>query len=104
MTVWLIFFIRTVARSFRVARQIVFTRLELKMTKYKRVIGIDVSSKKLDISDSLGKLLAVIDNTVDAVSSKLVKKIASESTLVVCESTGGYENLMIDLLHKLKWT
>jgi transposase len=72
------------------------------MTKYKRVIGIDVSSKKLDISDSQGKLLAVIDNTVEAVSSKLVKKIASESTLVVCESTGGYENLMVDLLHEAK--
>lgn len=30
------------------------------MTSYKRVIGIDVSSKKLDVSDSTGKLPAVI--------------------------------------------
>lgn len=72
-------------------------------TKYKRVIGVDVSSKKLDISDSEGRLLAVIDNTVEAVNSALVKKIGSpESTLVVCESTGGYENLMVDLLHDAK--
>lgn len=73
------------------------------MTVYERVIGIDVSSKKLDISDSKGKLVVVIDNTVEAISSKLVKKIgASESTLVVCESSGGWENLMVDLLHEAK--
>jgi transposase len=68
-------------------------------TKYERVIGIDVSSKKLDISDSKGKLPAVIDNTIEAISSKLVKKIgAPESTLVVCESSGGYETEMVERL------
>jgi transposase len=73
------------------------------MTSYKRVIGIDVSSKKLDVSDSTGKLPAVIDNTVDAIRSKLVKKIDdAELTLVVCESSGGYESLMVDLLHEAK--
>ncbi len=59
--------------------------------------------KLLDISDSKGQLVVVIDNTVEAISSKLVKKIgASESTLVVCESSGGWENLMVDLLHEAK--
>ncbi len=98
VTAWLIFIIRTVAWEFR---HPVFTRLELKMTKtkYERVIGIDVSSKKLDVSDSKGKLPAVIDNTIEAISSKLVRKIGtSESTLVVCESSGGYENEMVEQL------
>lgn len=50
-------------------------------TGYERVIGIDVASKKLDISDSKGKLPAVIENTMESIESKLVKKIgASEST------------------------
>ena len=68
-------------------------------TGYERVIGIDVSAKKLDISDSKGKLPTVIENTMEAIVSKLVKKIsASESTLVVCESSGGYECEMVELL------
>jgi transposase len=73
------------------------------MSDFVRVIGIDVSSRKLDISDSLGKLPAVINNTVEAIESKLLKKIADpEKTLVVCESSGGWETLMVDLLHESK--
>lgn len=73
------------------------------MSKYQRVIGVDVSSEKLDISDSWEKLPAVIDNTVQAIENKLVKKITDpENTLVVCESTGGLESLMVDLLHQAK--
>lgn len=84
-----------------VTRQAAFTRLELKMTSYVRVIGVDVSSKKLDISDSKGELSVVIDNTAEAIKSKLAKKISgAESTLVVCESSGGWEDLMVDLLHE----
>lgn len=72
------------------------------MTTYERVIGIDVSSQRLDISDSKGKLPAAIDNTIKAVE-RLVKRIAEpEKTLVVCESSGGYEDLMVDLLHAAK--
>lgn len=72
------------------------------MSSYVRVIGIDVSSKKLDISDSMDKLPTVIDNSVDAIS-KLVKKLTEpEKTLVVCESTGGWESIMVDMLHEAK--
>ena len=67
---------------------------------YKRVIGVDVSSKKLDISDSLNELPTVIDNTVDALG-KFVKQLSDpQNTLVVCESSGGWENLMVDKLHE----
>ena len=73
------------------------------MSTYERVIGIDVSSKKLDISDSWGKLPAVIDNKAEAIKGKLLKKLtAPEKTLVVCESSGGWEGLMVDLLHEAR--
>jgi transposase len=73
------------------------------LSVYERVIGIDVSSKKLDISDSMGKLPAVIDNKVEAIKGQLLKKLtAPEKTLVVCESSGGWEGLMVDLLHEAK--
>jgi transposase len=73
------------------------------MSGYERVIGIDVSSEKLDISDSMGKLPAVVDNKVDAIKGKLLKKLtAPEKTLVVCESSGGWEGLLVDLLHEAK--
>jgi transposase len=72
------------------------------MTTYERVIGIDVASKKLDISDSKGKLPAVIANSVKAVGT-LIKQIQEpEKTLVICESSGGYEDVMVDLLHEAK--
>jgi transposase len=72
------------------------------MTTYERVIGIDVASKKLDISDSKGKLPAQISNTVKSIG-KLIKRIQEpEKTLVVCESSGGYEDMMVDLLHEAK--
>jgi transposase len=73
------------------------------MSSYERVIGIDVSSEKLDISDSMGRLPATIDNKVEAIEGKLLQKLtAPEQTLIVCESSGGWEGLLVDLLHEAK--
>lgn len=72
------------------------------MTTYERVIGIDVASEKLDISDSKGKLPAQVDNTAKGIR-KLLKGIRDpQNTLVVCESTGGYEDYLVDMLHEAK--
>lgn len=72
------------------------------MSSFKRVVGIDVSSDKLDVADSHGKLSSVIDYSVEAVA-KMIKKIAApELTLVVCESTGGWEDVLVDMLHEAK--
>lgn len=91
------------AAAIQEKRQAALTRLESKVKKYDRVIGVDVSSKRLDLSDSTGRLTVVIDNSVEAIKSKLVSRIEdSESTLVVCESSGGWENIMVDLLHEAK--
>lgn len=72
------------------------------MTKYERVIGIDVASERLDISDSKGKLPTKVSNTAKGIQ-QLIKRIEEpEKTLVVCESSGGYENVMVNLLHGAK--
>lgn len=63
--------------------------------KYLRVIGVDVSSEKLDLSDSENKLTGTIPNTIDAVK-KLISKIQfPKDTLVICEATGSYEHLIV---------
>jgi transposase len=72
------------------------------MSSYERVIGVDVASKKLDISDSLGKLQPLIDNSVEAIAKMIKKLDAPERTLVVCESSGGWESELVDMLHEAK--
>jgi transposase len=70
--------------------------------KYQRVIGIDVSSEKLDVYDSDGKLSGTIQNTCEAVN-KLAKAIKNrEGTLVVCEATGAYEHVLVEAMHNAK--
>lgn len=70
-------------------------------TAYARVIGIDVASDKIDINDSLGKIKKSLPNTVAAIANQLVPKInPTQSTLVVCEATGGYEHLLVDAMHE----
>jgi transposase len=72
------------------------------MSSYERVVGIDVSSTKLDIADSLGKLSLLIDYSVEALA-KMIKKLTDpQKTLVVCESSGGWEDALVDMLHEAK--
>ena len=72
------------------------------MSSYERVIGIDVSSIKLDVADSLGKLSPLIENSVEAIAKMIKKFTAPEQTLVVCESSGGWEDVLVDMLHEAK--
>jgi transposase len=70
--------------------------------KYQRVIGIDISSEKLDVFDSDGKLTSTIENTCEAVN-KLAKAIKNRAgTLVVCEATGAYEYVLVEAMHSAK--
>lgn len=62
----------------------------------KRVIGIDVSKDKLEVSDSLGKLRRSVENSKTAIVRNIVKKLKpNESVFVVCEATGGYERCLV---------
>ena len=83
--------------------QIAFTRMGLKMKSYKRVIGIDICTERLDIADSNSKIEKAIEYTVDTIKTKVIKLIKEPSeTLVVCEATGGLEYLLVDALHDAK--
>lgn len=94
-------FTRTVARS--ALGQIVFTRMGQKMKSYKRVIGIDISTERLDVADSNAKIVQEVDYTIDDIKSKILKFIKKPSeTLVVCEATGGLEYELVDMLHDAK--
>ena len=94
-------FTRTVARS--ALGQIVFTRMGQKMKSYKRVIGIDISTERLDVADSNAKIVQEVDYTIDDIKSKILKFVKKPSeTLVVCEATGGLEYELVDMLHDAK--
>ncbi len=68
---------------------------------YSRTIGVDVASKKLDISDSAQKLKREVANDFSSVGKEIVSKIADpKSTLVVCEGTGGYEEVLVSSMHE----
>ena len=73
------------------------------MKSYKRVIGIDISTERLDVADSNAKLVQEVDYTIDDIKSKILKFIKKPSeTLVVCEATGGLEYELVDMLHDAK--
>ncbi len=67
---------------------------------YRKVIGIDVASRKLDLFDSKTGQHRIIANSSEEIES-LVRKIerSRTKTLVVMEATGGYENLLVEALH-----
>ena len=63
------------------------------------VTGIDVGKANLDVSASEGPVNR-FDNTVEGIS-KLLKHLAEQdANMAVCESTGGYERLVVDRLCK----
>jgi len=67
------------------------------------VLGVDVSKAKLDLSWGSEGPLETIENTAQAITGHLIAKIEDpEKTLVVMEGTGGYESLLVDLLHQAK--
>jgi len=74
-----------------------------KMKSYKRVIGIDISTERLDVADSNAKIVHEVDYTIEAIKSKILRLIKKPSeTLVVCEATGGLEYSLVDMLHDAK--
>ena len=63
------------------------------------VAGVDVAKASLDVSVSEGPVLRFDNNTKGV--TKLLKHLKEEeATLAVCESTGGYERLLVSRLRK----
>lgn len=70
-------------------------------TQFKRVMGVDVASETLEVSDSEAKVQGSFPNTVSAIRKQLIAKIRSrQETLIICEATGGYEYLLVDAAHE----
>jgi transposase len=66
-------------------------------------VGVDVSKATLDFGFANGKQSLSIRNAQKEIISELVERIKNpESTLVVMEATGGYEDLLVTLLHQYK--
>ncbi len=75
----------------------------MKVTRkvYSLVIGIDVAKAKLDIAFSSESATETIKHTRTEIVQNLLPKISDRnSTLVVVEATGGYEGLLVDVLHE----
>ena len=62
------------------------------------VVGVDVSKAKLDVA--LEGETMTFKNTRTAILESLIGRIDSETTIVVMEATGGYEGLLVKLLHE----
>ena len=74
--------------------------MEMTQNGYQTVIGIDVSKAKLDVANGSGGTVETIDNDTATIRGFITKHFTNPtSTLVVVEATGGYESLLVDMLH-----
>ncbi len=68
---------------------------------FTQFVGVDVSKAKLDFAFDDGKASQEIKNTEKQIVDQLIGKIADpQQTIVVMEATGGYEDLLVSLLHR----
>lgn len=74
--------------------------MKLQKSNYERYIGIDVAKATLEIDDSHRAIPKSINNDAATIVEAIVQSIDSpESTLVVCEGTGGYERKLASTMH-----
>jgi transposase len=66
---------------------------------FEKVIGVDVSSEKLDVYDSASQRLVQLENSIEAATKFAASITNPAQTLVVCEATGSYEHYLVDALH-----
>lgn len=73
----------------------------MKQGVFARVIGVDVAKRQLDIADSDNRLTKQVPNTINAIRTQIAAKLKDgHETVVVCESSGGYEQTLVDALHE----
>lgn len=68
---------------------------------FSRFVGIDVSKETLDIAGTDGRS-ATIGNTKKEINTWINSLLEIANTIVVLEATGGYESLLVKLLHERK--
>jgi transposase len=68
---------------------------------FSQFLGVDVSKAKLDFALGDAKRSRSIKNNEEEIVSQLIGSIQDlPSTIVVMEATGGYEGLLVQLLHQ----
>jgi len=67
-------------------------------TSFAKVVGVDVSKSTLDVAFENEVIKS--KNTKSSIIKNVVKRIDRRSTIVVMEATGGYEGLLVTLLHQ----
>ena len=72
-----------------------------RQSPFSEVLGVDVSKTKLDCAFADGQQTWRIDNTPQKIVAELIARIKDiPNTIVVMEATGGYEDLLVELLHQ----
>ena len=68
---------------------------------FSQFVGVDISKATLDFVLADGEKSVSIKNIDEQIVSKLIRAITDpQSTIVVLEATGGYEKLLVTLLHQ----
>ena len=68
---------------------------------FSQFVGVDVSKAKLDFAVDGIRQTRSIDNAPEQIVREFIGQIKHpESTIVVLEATGGYEDLLVTLLHE----
>ncbi len=68
---------------------------------FSEVVGVDVSKSKLAFAFANGKETFSINNTPQQIVAELMGRIKNpQGAIVVMEATGGYEKLLVTLLHQ----
>lgn len=67
---------------------------------FSKFIGIDVSKNKLDIASNADQAVTTIGNDETEIKAWIQSLDETTNTIVVLEATGGYESLLVKLLHQ----
>lgn len=67
---------------------------------FSKFIGVDVSKNKLDIATDAGQAVTTIGNDETEIKAWIQSLDDPTNTIVVMEATGGYESLLVKLLHQ----
>lgn len=67
---------------------------------FSKFVGIDVSKDKLDIAGVGNQSVTTIGNTENEINAWIKLMPDATNTIVVMEATGGYESLLVKLLHQ----
>jgi hypothetical protein len=63
-------------------------------------IGIDVAKNKIDIFEQESQTVKTVGNNKQEINTWIKTLTETEQTIVVMEATGGYESLLMELLHQ----